>query len=132
MEQLNNNKPTTSKFFIVAGLILMAVGMLFGLTGSLQYLVPGLIKNYLSFEKIRPLHVSSVVFWIIFAAIGTVLTYLQQYTGKKIFYPVLLKIQLLIFVISVFVVLISYCFGFFGGREYWEFHPVMALPITLA
>ena len=77
MEQLNSNKLTTSKLFILTGVVLLATGMLFGLTGALQYLVPSFIKQYVSFEKIRPLHVSSVVFWIIFAAIGSVLTYLQ-------------------------------------------------------
>ena len=131
MEPLNNNKLSTAKLFILAGLLLLATGMLFGLTGALQYLVPDFIKNYLSFEKVRPLHVSSVVFWIIFAAIGSVLTYLQQYSGKKIFSPQLLKIQFAIFAISVFAILVSYCFGVFGGREYWEFHPVFALPIAI-
>ncbi|HQW43705.1 MAG: cbb3-type cytochrome c oxidase subunit I [Chitinophagaceae bacterium] len=127
---LNNNKLTTSKLFIITGLLLMATGMLFGLTGALQYLVPGFLKKYLSFEIIRPLHVSSVIFWIIFAAMGAVLTYLQEYTGRKIFYPMLLKIQLAIFTVSVLTILISYCFGVFGGREYWEFHPLLALPIA--
>lgn len=104
--------------------------MLFGLTGALQYLVPGFLKQYLSFEIIRPLHVSSVIFWIIFAAMGAVLTYLQQYTGKKIFSPVLVKIQFCIFIFSVPAILISYVAGVFGGREYWEFHPVLAIPIA--
>jgi len=130
MAVLNNNKLTTAKLFIICGLLLMATGMLFGLTGALQYLVPGFLKTYLSFEKIRPLHVSAVVFWIIFAAMGAVLTYLQEYTGRKIFSPLLLKIQLGIFIISVIAILLSYCFGVFGGREYWEFHPSLALPIA--
>ena len=132
MEQLNNNKLTTSKLFIIAGLLLMAVGMLFGLTGALQYLVPGFLKQYLSFEVIRPLHVSSVIFWIIFGAIGAVLTYLQQYTAKKIYSPILLRIQFCIFVISVPAILLSYFAGIFGGREYWEFHPLLAMPIAAA
>ncbi len=129
MEQLNN-KISTSKLFIIAGLLLMAMGMLFGLTGAFQYIVTGFIKEYLSFEKIRPLHVSSVVFWIILGAMGGVLIYLQQYTGKKIFSPLLLKIQFGIFIISIAAILISYCAGIFGGREYWEFHPLLALPIA--
>ena len=105
--------------------------MLFGLTGSLQYLAPNFLKQYLSFEKVRPLHVSSVVFWIIFAAISSVLTYLKQYTGKNIFSPLLLKVQFAIFIISVLAILMSYCLGIFGGREYWEFHPLLALPIVI-
>lgn len=131
MEPLTNNKLTTSKLFILTGLILLAIGMLFGLTGSLQYLAPNFLKQYLSFEKVRPLHVSSVVFWIIFAAISSVLTYLKQYTGKNIFSPLLLKVQFAIFIISVLAILMSYCLGIFGGREYWEFHPLLALPIVI-
>lgn len=115
---------------MVAGLLLLAAGMLFGLTGALQYLVPGFLKQHLSFEKIRPLHVSSVVFWIILGAMGSALTYLQQHTGRKIYSLLLTKIQLIIFILSINVILISYCVGVFGGREYWEFHPLLALPIV--
>lgn len=130
MEPLNNKQLTTSKLFMVAGLLLLAAGMLFGLTGALQYLVPGFLKQHLSFEKIRPLHVSSVVFWIILGAMGSALTYLQQHTGRKIYSLLLTKIQLIIFILSINVILISYCVGVFGGREYWEFHPLLALPIV--
>lgn len=126
-----NNKLSASKGFLIAGLILLATGMLFGLAGAYQYLAPQFLKDYLSFEKIRPLHVTSAVFWIIFTAIGSVLTYLQQHTGKPIRYPVLLRIQFAVFMIVVFLILISYCMGVFGGREYWEFPPLLALPIAL-
>lgn len=130
MEPSNKNNLSASKLFIIAGLLLLAIGMLFGLTGALQYLAPKFLKQYLSFEKMRPLHVSSVIFWIIFAAMGSVLTYLQQYNGKKIFSPLLLKIQFGIFSITVVVILITYVFGVFGGREYWEFHPLLAMPLA--
>ncbi len=130
MEPLNNKQLTTPKLFMIAGLLLLAVGLLFGFTGALQYLVPGFLKQYLSFEKIRPLHVSSIVFWIIFGTIGAVLTYLSQHSGRKIYSPLLTKIQLIIFILSIIVIFISYCVGIFGGREYWEFHPLLALPIA--
>lgn len=117
---------------MIAGLLLLAMGMIFGLTGALQYLLHGFLKQYLSFEKIRPLHVSSVVFWIILGAMGAATTYLQQYTGRKIYSHLLLKFQLILFLVSILVILVSYCFSVFGGREYWEFKPVLALPIALA
>lgn len=110
---------------------MLAVGILFGLVGALQYIIPGLFKKYLSFERIRPLHVSSVVFWIIFGAMGGVLTYLQEHTGKKLYSALLLKIQFTIFCLSILAILVSYSFGVFGGREYWEFHPLLALPIAI-
>ena len=132
MEPYNNKKVTTSKLFIIVGLLLLATGMLWGLTGALQYLVPGIFKKYLSFEKVRPLHVSSVVFWIIFGAMGVVLSYLQQHTGRKLYSQKLLKAQFILFTISILAILISYSVGIFGGREYWEFHPLFALPLILA
>ena len=130
MEPLNN-KLTTVKLFMITGLLLLATGIFFGLTGALQYLVPGLLKQQLSFERTRPLHVSSVVFWIILAAMGAATSYLQQHTGKKIWSHHLLRLQLVVFVVTIIVILTSYCFGIFGGREYWEFKPVLALPDAL-
>lgn len=131
MEPLNNKAASTSKTFIIAGLFLLVTGMFWGIAGGFQYLVPGFMKQSLSFEKTRPLHVSSVVFWIIFGAMGSVLTYLQEHTGKNIFSKRMMKIQLLLFIVSVFIILISYCAGIFGGREYWEFHPVLAIPLII-
>lgn len=132
MEPSNSNAITTPKFFIIAGLLLLATGMVWGLTGGLQYLLPGFLKQYLSFEKVRPLHVSSVVFWIILSAIGGVSTYIQQHTGKTLYSKKLIKIQFLLFAISILIILCSYLFGKFGGREYWEFHPILALPIVIS
>ena len=129
MAALNSKQENISKFFIIAGLLLLVTGMFWGLIGALQYLVPGFLKQHLSFEKVRPLHVSSVVFWIIFGVIGAVFTYLKQHNGKKIYSPLLIKIQFVIFTLAVLAILISYCAGIFGGREYWEFHPLMALPV---
>ncbi len=131
MVPLNNKSLTTSKLFLVVGIFLLTLGIIFGLVGALQYLIPGLFKNKLSFEKIRPLHVSSVIYWIIFAAMGGVLTYLQEHTGKKLYSKLLLKIQFIIFSLSVLAILFSYLAGVFGGREYWEFHPLFALPIAV-
>ena len=129
MEPSNNKYPASSKLFILTGLLLLSVGMMFGLIGMLQYLIPGFLKQFLSFEKIRPLHVSSVVFWIIFGAIGSVINYVQQYTGRLIYSQRLVNIQWALFVGTTILILVSYCLGMFGGREYWEFPPVLALPI---
>ncbi len=131
MELLNNKQPVSSRLFILSGLLLLSAGLIFGLTGMLQYLIPGFLKTHLSFEKIRPLHVSSVVFWIIFAAIGSVTNYVQQHTGRAVYSRLLMKIQWFLFSITTILILISYCIGVFGGREYWEFPPLLALPIII-
>jgi nitric oxide reductase subunit B len=81
MVRLTRTSIPTSHYFILTGLILLASGMIFGFIGGLQYVIQGFIKTVLSFDKVRPLHVSSVVFWIILGAVGSVMTYLQQHTG---------------------------------------------------
>ncbi|MBL0233105.1 MAG: cbb3-type cytochrome c oxidase subunit I [Chitinophagaceae bacterium] len=130
MEVSSNNK--ISGIFIVAALVLLGVGMLFGVIGGVQYMIPGFLKDSFSFEKARPLHVSAILFWIILAASGALFTYLPKHTGKKIWSPLLQKIQLGLLLFTVLAIFISYFMGWFGGREYWEFPPILSLPITLA
>lgn len=115
------------KWLILSGLVLFITGMLFGITGSLQYILPGFLKPHLSFEKTRPLHVTSVVFWILFTATGSVLIYLREYTGRKVFADWLSRLQLGLFFLAALLILSSYVLGIFGGREYWEFPPVLAI-----
>lgn len=131
MEQLSSKPTAIARIFLLTGLLLLLTGLCWGLTGGLQYIMPGFLKQQISFERVRPLHVSSVIFWIIMAATGSVVTYLQQHSGSKIYSLLLLRLQLIIFSVSFLAILISYLFGIFGGREYWEFHPAFALPIAL-
>lgn len=121
----------TSHQFIISGLFLFAIGLFFGITGTFQYVVPGFLKSFLSFEKVRPMHVSAVVFWIIITAVGCVLHYLQEHLGRELRFPILARIQFWLFISVIPLIFISYLFGFFGGREYWEFHPILALPIII-
>ncbi len=131
MAQYPKNKVNYPVAFIIAALILLSGALTFGLLAAMQYIVPGFGRNTFSFEKLRPLHVSSAVFWIILAAMGSVLSFLQQHNGKPLKNTNLIKWQFYIFVISFSAILVSYCYGIFGGREYWEFHPLFSLPITI-
>lgn len=128
----SGRKNKTAVLFLYTAVTLLGIGMFFGLLGAFQYISPGYIKDYLSFEKVRPLHVSSVVFWIILAAVGAVLNYFQEYSGRKIYSVTLVKIQYWLLISAITAILISYIFGIFGGREYWEFHPILAIPIATA
>lgn len=131
MELFRSNKINYASAFVIAGMIFLFGALIFGLTAALQYVIPGFGRNEFSFEKLRPLHVSSAVFWIILAAMGSVLSFLQQHNGKQLRKAALTKWQFYIFIISFISILISYSFGIFGGREYWEFHPLFAIPIVI-
>lgn len=121
----------TILYFYFFALLFLCFGLTFGLIGALQYIIPGFLKESLSFEKVRPLHVSAVVFWILMAAMGSVLTFLQEHEQKQIRYPRLLQWQLFIFAMTIPIIFLSYFLGIFGGREYWEFHPLLSIPIML-
>ncbi len=126
-----NNKSFSTNFFALAFTMLI-LGICFGLVGALQYAIPGFLKEEFSFEKVRPLHVSSVVFWIILAAIGSVIVYLQEYNQTKFYSDKLLRIQFYLFGFSIILIIISYVLGQFGGKEYWEFPPIISIFILLA
>ncbi len=131
MEPYHSPKINYSRAFIVAGLLLLSLALVFGLAAALEYVVPGIWRDFFSFEKLRPLHVSSAVFWILSAAMGSVITYLSHENNGSQRRVQLLKWQFWIFTGSFFSILVSYGFGIFGGREYWEFHPLFALPIVI-
>jgi len=114
------------------GLICLVSGILWGLCGVLQYAVPGLWRDAFSFQKIRPLHVSSVLFWIILTASGSVVSFMQEHTGRPLYSSRLLRIQLYLFLLSFVLIVAAYVSGLFGGREYWEFPPAISLLIVLA
>ncbi len=129
-ELLKDNKPVSEKY-IITGLVLFLFALLFGVTGALQYVIPGSLKNLLSFEKIRPMHVSSAVFWIILTACGAVTCYLGQVAGS-LWSRRLSLVQWYLFAGTIILILASYLMGIFGGREYWEFHPALAVPVAIA
>lgn len=118
-------------YFYLLSLCLLLLGLAFGLLASLQYVFPGFIREYLSFERTRPLHVSPVIFWIIITAAGTVFNYLSQHIRHNIYSGKLLSVSLLLFGTTLLLILILYLNGIFGGREYWEFPPFLAIPIGL-
>ncbi len=131
MARYPNHKINYSAAFIVAALFFLFFALAFGLIAALQYVIPGFGRDYFSFEKLRPLHVSSAVFWIILAAMGSVLSFLQQHNGKPLKNTLFIRLQFYIFVVSFTAVLVSYCYGIFSGREYWEFHPLFSIPIVI-
>lgn len=126
----HNDKRGYAKSFLTVGLLFLLSALFFGLMAALQYVSPGLWRDTFSFEKLRPLHVSSAVFWIIIAAVGGVFSFFQQEKGKELKYQSLMKWQFYLFTFSFSAILVSYFFGVFGGREYWEFHPLFSIPIV--
>ncbi len=121
----------TGLLFMVTGMLSLWAGMLFGTIGAFQFVYPDLFE-ILPFFKSRPLHVSLVVAWIFLAAVGGIYRYVPEYGNVRFYSERLPKWHLGIFVATGLTIIGSYVAGRFGGREYWEFPPILAIPILIS
>jgi nitric oxide reductase subunit B len=124
-------KRETSIYFILFAILALLGGILFGILGAFQFVIPKFFE-WIPFIKSRPLHVSLVIAWIFLSAVGGIYYYLPKYCNVTLFSNKLQKLHLWIFILTGFAVIISYLMGKFGGREYWEFPPILAVPIIVS
>ncbi len=117
--------------FVVLAVASLWAGALFGVIGSWQHVIPGVI-DLVPFVKSRPLHVSLVVAWIFMAAIGGIYYYLPRIVNAPLHSPFLARVHLFLFIGTGLAIIGSYFMGRFGGREYWEFPPFLGIPIALS
>jgi nitric oxide reductase subunit B len=126
---MKTNTPGT--VFFMSALIMLMAGMFLGLISAMTYILPSFMKDIIGFSALRPMHVSSIMLWIILGATGCV------YAGLDSIRPGMLSQRLIqwqwfLWMIAITGIFYSYFNGQFGGREYWEFNPVWSLPIALA
>lgn len=127
----NSTKKEIGIVFMLLALISLTGGVFFGSIGAIQFIFPDFL-NSMPFFKSRPLHVSLVVAWIFLSSIGGIYYYLPRYCRLPLFSNKLPKIHFWIFLLTGITILICYAVGEFGGREYWEFNPVLAIPIFIS
>lgn len=126
----DNNNP--GKRFFLAALTLLGIGLIAGVLAAFIYIKPEFLKEGIGFSALRPIHVSSVMFWIMIGATGCVYASMWLISGPDLRVKKLAKLQFMVWVIALLGIYFSYLTGQFGGREYWEFNPVWALPIALS
>ncbi len=120
---------TVRGFFWLA-LSYLLLGLLFGTIGGFQYILPAFLKEHLSFQKTRPLHVYLVIAWIFTAVQGAVYYFLPRVTGKHLYWPTGIRLHLALQTITSLTIIVSFFSGYFGGREYLEFPPAIGLLIA--
>jgi nitric oxide reductase subunit B len=124
-------KRELSLLFICCSMIALLGGMIMGCAAAFNFLYPELFSA-VPFVKSRPLHVSLVVSWIFLSAIGGIYYYLPKHCGIRLYSGKLPWIHLGIFLVTGLAILVCYITGKFGGREYWEFPPILAIPIIVS
>ena len=123
------NHKKLGSLFIVLGLSSLLIGLFFGTIGGVQYLLPPFLKDQLSFQKTRPLHVYLVINWIFTAASGCMYYFFPTAAGRKLYS---IKLGIIHFSLQLLVLLLIVSFFFagkFSGREYLEFPPWVSLII---
>lgn len=127
---MKNNQ--TGIYFIIAGILFLIAGITFGVIGGLQYVFEDLFKTSLPFYKTRPLHVSLVITFIILTATGGVYYYLKESFRENKLVSTISKLHLILYITVTITIIVCYLLGYFGGREYLEYPPILALPLLLA
>ncbi len=107
--------------FWAVSLFCLVFGLFFGMSGSLQYIIPGFLKDQFSFAHMRPLHVFLITQWIGGAATGSMYYFIPSVAKRKLFSPLLAKVHLLLQVAIVMTAVSDFFIGNFTGREYMEF-----------
>lgn len=122
---------SVGKIFLKVALFSLILGLLGGVFASFTYLFPDFLIEYEGLSRLRPIHVSYVMFWIIIGATGAIYVGMAEMARKS---PLknLARAQLAFLLIALLGIFYSYLVGDFGGREYWEFHPIWAIPIALS
>lgn len=123
-----NSKSTpffADRLFLGTALLMLVGAVVYGSLASVYYIAPDFLKNNLGFPQLRPLHVTSVVFWILMAASGGVYRSYRDVKTNNLIHALALA-HYVIWFVALVTIFTSYYRGVFGGREYWEFPPQYA------
>ncbi len=112
------------------GLLSLVGSVLAGNLAMLTYELPQALRDVLPFRMLRPMHVSLAVGWLFAGITGFVYYALREMTGRGL--PVRrLWIHWGGYVLVGLLIVGAYALNEYGGREYWEFPPMMAVGIML-
>ncbi|HEX6332723.1 MAG TPA: cbb3-type cytochrome c oxidase subunit I [Flavisolibacter sp.] len=118
--------------FIGLSMSYLALGLLFGVLGGFQYLLPDFLRTHLAFEKIRPLHVYLAIAWIFTMAQGGIYYFLPRISRRPLVWAQGAWIHFFLQLLTSAGIIVAFFLGYFGGREYLEFPPVLGIFIALS
>jgi nitric oxide reductase subunit B len=118
--KLKNSVP--GNLFVLTGICSLLAGLFFGVFGGLQYVLPNFLKESLSFQQMRPLHVYLVINWIFCAAVGGLYFYLPIVTERKLYSRVLALIHAGLQILILIIVITGYFQNVFGEESILNFN----------
>lgn len=115
--------------FLIAALLALVIGALAGVLISMSYIFPDFMEQTIAFNRLRPIHTTSVIAWIVLAATGGLYFYI--YDEHNIFSYRLGVFHFLLFFVLGIGILLALVSGNMGGREYLVFSPGLLIPVLL-
>lgn len=119
------------QIWIGMALMSLVTSLFFGLIANLFYLYPEKLSSVISMERIRPIHVSFGIHWILMASKGIIYRALFRF-DSNLTISVFPGIHLAIWITGWVMMAISYFQGIFGGREYSEYPPMVGLVFAIS
>jgi len=126
------NSDKAARAFLLLSVSYLFIGLLLGVIGGLQYILPPFLKEQLAFEKTRPLHVYLVITWIFTAAQAGLYYYLPRVAKRPLYWQQGAWIHFFMQVVISIIIISCFFLGYFGGREYLEFPPILGAFILLS
>ncbi len=120
------------RIYIFFALSLLLITLAFGLLATWAFLYPETYNRFLPFYELRPFHVSAALFWIISGAVASIWYYKREelpFVKASERYG---SLFMLLWMLMTFIIFGCYAFKKFGGREYWEFPPLLCIPLLFA
>ncbi len=127
-----NTTDRAAKAFLVLALSYLLFGLLLGVIGGFQYILPPFLKEQLSFQKTRPLHVYLVITWLFSAAQAGIYYYLPRIAKRPIYWKQGVWVHFFMQLIVSLFIISCFFLGYFGGKEYLEFPPLLGAFIMLS
>src|SRR4051794_19557521 len=120
------------RFYIQFTLALLIASLAFGMLSSFAFIYPESFNKFLPFYQLRPFHVSAALFWIITGATTGIMYYRNGSTTGIKAKNFRESIFMLIWMATILAIFGCYAMKKFGGREYWEFPPVLSFPLLIS
>ena len=120
------------RLYLITSLCLLSATVLFGLVASWAFLYPEVYNKFLPFYQLRPFHVSAALFWIISSATCGILYYKKEVFPETKSDNIFAQLFIYTWIGTIIAVFVCYGLKKFGGREYWEFPPVLGLPLLIS
>jgi nitric oxide reductase subunit B len=114
--------------FLRFAILLLGLSVILGVLAALAFVWPQ-AGRWLPFRNLRPLHVTGAVFWILSAASGGLLFYVDRFSQATPSIVWLRRTFYILWTATLFSILGCFLFSKFGGREYWEFPPILSIPL---